>query len=212
MAHGRHHKVDTRIVRTFNTYGPRMRADDGRMVPNFIQKALLEEPLTVYGDGSQTSTIQYIDDLIEGCVRLMKDEEKRPVNVGNPHEMSVLEIARIVIQISSSESELIYEGLPEDDPKRRCPQLRRAKETLSWEPCIGSREGLHKTLSWFSRQLTDRRQEASSSRRLGFCPAPGAPEMWLRALSPKRVLPSQMEAHPLFDFGVWASRRGTAAA
>jgi dTDP-glucose 4,6-dehydratase len=101
------------------------------MVPNFIQQALLGEPLTVYGDGSQTRSIQYIDDLIEGCVRLMKGEENRPVNIGNPHEMSVLEIARMVIEISSSESELIYEGLPEDDPKRRCPQIRRAKETLS---------------------------------------------------------------------------------
>ena len=163
MAYGRHHKVDTRIVRIFNTYGPRMRADDGRMVPNFIQQALLGEPLTVYGDGSQTRSIQYIDDLIEGCVRLMKGEENRPVNIGNPHEMSVLEIARMVIEISASESELIYEGLPEDDPKRRCPQIRRAKETLGWEPCIGAREGLHKTLSWFSRQLTYR-QEASSRR------------------------------------------------
>jgi nucleoside-diphosphate-sugar epimerase len=94
---------------------------------------------------------------------LMKGEEKRPVNIGNPHEMSVLEIARMVIEISSSESELIYEGLPEDDPERRCPQIRRAKGTLSWEPRIGAREGLHKTLSWFSRQLTDR-QEASSRR------------------------------------------------
>jgi dTDP-glucose 4,6-dehydratase len=127
MAYGRHHKVDTRIVRIFNTYGPRMRADDGRMVPNFIHQALLGEPLTVYGDGSQTRSIQYIDDLIEGCVRLMKGEEKRPVNIGKPHEMSVLEIARIVIEFSSSEGELIYEGLPEHDPKRRCPQIRRAK-------------------------------------------------------------------------------------
>jgi nucleoside-diphosphate-sugar epimerase len=100
---------------------------------------------------------------MEGCVRLMKGDEKRPVNIGNLHEMSVLEIARMIIEISSSESELVYEGLPEDYPKRRCPQIRRAKETLGWEPWIGGREGLHKTLSCFSRQLTDR-QEASSRR------------------------------------------------
>jgi dTDP-glucose 4,6-dehydratase len=163
MAYGRHHKVDTRIVRIFNTYGSRMREDDGRMVPNFIQQALLGEPLTVYGDGSQTRGIQYIDDLIEGCARLMKSEERHPVNIGNPHEMSVLEIARMVIEISSSESELIYEGLPEDYPKRRCPQIRRAKETLGWEPRVGAREGLRKTIEWFAGQLADR-QEALSGR------------------------------------------------
>jgi dTDP-glucose 4,6-dehydratase len=107
MAHGRHRKVDTRIVRIFNTYGPRMRADDDRMVPNFIQQALLGESLSVYGDGSQTRSIQYIDDLMEGCVRLMKDDEKRPVHIGNLHEMSVLEITRMVIEITSSGSELL---------------------------------------------------------------------------------------------------------
>jgi dTDP-glucose 4,6-dehydratase len=149
MAYSRHHnhKVDTRIVRIFNTYGPRMREDDGRMVPNFIGQTLLGKPLTIYGEGTQSRSIQYVDDLIDGVFRLMKSSEGRTVNIGNPHEMSVIEIARIIVEISSSETELVYEELPEDDPKRRCPDIRRAKETLGWEPRIGAREGLSKTIN-----------------------------------------------------------------
>jgi len=151
MAYHRHHRVDTRIVRIFNTYGPRMRPDDGRMVPNFIRQALLGEPLTVYGTGTQTRSVQYVDDLIEGTIRLMRSTETRPVNIGSPHEMSVREVAETIIEISGSESELIFEPLPEDDPQRRCPDITRAREALGWEPRTPVREGLEKTSSWFAR-------------------------------------------------------------
>jgi dTDP-glucose 4,6-dehydratase len=163
MAYHRHHRLDTRIARIFNSYGPKMREDDGRMVPNFIRQALLGEPLTVYGDGTQTRSVQYIDDLIEGVTRLMRTEESRPVNIGNPVEYSVREVAEMVIELSGSRSEISYQPLPEDDPKQRCPDITRAKETLGWEPRVGAREGLRKTIDWFVGQLADR-QEAASRR------------------------------------------------
>jgi dTDP-glucose 4,6-dehydratase len=150
MAYRRHHGVDTRIVRIFNTYGPRMRPDDGRMIPNFVAQALSGRPLTVYGDGSQTRSVQYVDDLIEGVFRLMKSDEARPVNVGNPQEHTVREIAELVIELSGGESELVHEPLPEDDPKRRCPDITRAREALGWEPRVPAREGLERTLDWFA--------------------------------------------------------------
>jgi dTDP-glucose 4,6-dehydratase len=152
FAYHRHHKVDTRIVRIFNTYGPRLRTDDGRMIPNFISQALSGRPLTVYGDGSQTRSVLYVDDLIEGVFRLMKSDERRPVNVGNPKERTVQEIAELVIELSGSESSIVYEPLPEDDPKRRCPDIGRAREALGWEPRVGAREGLKKTLEWFAER------------------------------------------------------------
>jgi len=151
MAYHRHHRVDTRIVRIFNSFGPRMRPDDGRLVPNFIRQALRGEPLTIYGDGTQTRSVQYVDDMIEGASRLMRSTETRPVNIGSPHEMSIGEIAETIIEISDSESELIFEPLPEDDPKRRCPDITRARESLGWEPRTPVREGLKRTLSWFAR-------------------------------------------------------------
>ena len=150
MAYHRHHGVDTRIVRIFNTYGPRMRADDGRMVPNFIRQALGGEPLTVYGEGTQTRSVQYVDDLVEGVFRLMGSPETRPVNVGNPNERTVREIAELVIEVSGSGSELVHAPLPEDDPKRRCPDITRAGEVLGWEPSVSAGEGLRKTLDWFA--------------------------------------------------------------
>jgi dTDP-glucose 4,6-dehydratase len=154
MAYSRHHRLQTRIVRIFNTYGPRMREDDGRMVPTFIQQALSKRPLTIYGEGTQTRSIQYVEDLIEGTIRLMKSQESRPVNIGNPVEYSVGEIARMVIEISGyKEGEVVHEGLPEDDPKRRCPEISRAKEVLGWEPRIPAREGLKRTLEWFAGRL-----------------------------------------------------------
>ena len=152
MAYHRHHRLETRIVRIFNTYGPRMREDDGRMVPNFVQQALSGRPLTIYGEGTQTRSAQYVDDLIEGTFRLMKSTESRPVNIGNPHEMSVLMIARMIIEISGSESELVFEPLPEDDPKRRCPDIGPAREALGWEPRVAVDEGLRATLDWFARR------------------------------------------------------------
>jgi len=162
MAYRRHHRLETRIVRIFNTYGPRMKVDDGRMVPNFISQAILGEPLTIYGEGTQGRSIQYVDDLIEGVFRLMKSSESRPVNLGNPVENTVLEIAQTIIDISGSQSEMVFEPLPEDDPKRRRPQITRAREVLGWEPSVGTREGLQKTLSYFA-QLVERQQ--ASTRR-----------------------------------------------
>jgi dTDP-glucose 4,6-dehydratase len=156
FAYHRHHKVDTRILRIFNTYGPRMRADDGRMIPNFITQALSGRPLTVYGDGSQTRSVQYVDDLIEGAFRLMRSSEARPVNIGNPIEHTVLEIAELVIELSGGEGGIVYEPLPEDDPRRRCPDITRARETLGWEPRVPAREGLRKTLEWFAERRTQR--------------------------------------------------------
>jgi dTDP-glucose 4,6-dehydratase len=160
MAYHRHHGLDTRIVRIFNTYGPRMRPDDGRMVPNFIQQALSGQPLTIYGGGTQTRSVQYVSDLIEGTFRLMKSTETRPVNIGNPVEYPVREIAEMVIDISGSTSELVFEPLPEDDPKQRCADIRRAREILGWEPRLPARAGLKKTIEWFDHRLSDHRETA----------------------------------------------------
>ena len=165
MAFHRHHRIDTRIVRIFNSYGPKMREDDGRMVPNFIRQALLGEPLTVYGDGTQTRSVQYIEDLIEGVSRLMRSEETRPVNIGNPVEYSVRQVAEMVIELSGSRSEISYQPLPEDDPKQRCPDITRARETLGWEPRTSASEGLAKTLSWFASRAQAR--TPPERRRLG---------------------------------------------
>jgi dTDP-glucose 4,6-dehydratase len=153
MSYNRHHRLETRIIRIFNTYGPRMREDDGRMIPTFISQALQKRPLTIYGEGTQTRSIQYVDDLIEGAFRLMKSEESRPVNIGNPQEHTVREMAQMVIELSGSESGLVYEALPEDDPKRRCPDIARAKGSLGWEPRISAREGLKRTLEWFTKRF-----------------------------------------------------------
>jgi dTDP-glucose 4,6-dehydratase len=153
MAYQRHHKLQTRIVRIFNTYGPRMSSEDGRMIPNFISQALTNKPLTIYGDGTQTRSVQYIDDLIEGTWRLMHSSENRPVNIGNPQELSVGEIAQMVLELTSSESQLVHEALPQDDPKRRCPDTRRAREVLGWEARTPAREGLQKTIRWFAGRL-----------------------------------------------------------
>ena len=156
MAYRRHNRVDTRIARIFNSYGPKMREDDGRMVPNFIRQAHLGEPLSIYGEGTQTRSVQYVEDLIEGVIRLMDSEETRPVNIGNPVEYSVREIAEMVIELSGSQSEISHQPLPEDDPKQRCPDITRAREALGWEPQIPAREGLAKTLTWFASQAKAR--------------------------------------------------------
>jgi dTDP-glucose 4,6-dehydratase len=153
MAYHRHHGVDTRIVRIFNTYGPRMRPDDGRMIPNFISQALAGEPLTIHGDGFQTRSVQYVDDLIEGIFRLMRSEERRPVNVGNPVEYSVREVAALILKLSGSASEIVHKPLPKDDPKQRCPDITRARDSLGWEPAVPAREGLGLTLNWFAERF-----------------------------------------------------------
>ena len=151
MAYHRYHGVDTRIVRIFNTYGPRTRSDDGRMIPNFISQALSGIPLTIYGDGSQTRSVQYVDDLVEGVLRLMHSAETRPVNIGNPVEYTVKEVAEAVLRLCGSDSPLVHEPLPADDPKQRCPDITRAREVLGWEPKVGAEEGLKTTIDWFAR-------------------------------------------------------------
>ncbi|HET7480019.1 MAG TPA: UDP-glucuronic acid decarboxylase family protein [Rubrobacteraceae bacterium] len=163
MAYHRHHGVDTRIVRIFNTYGPRMRPDDGRMIPNFVSQALASEPITIYGDGCQTRSVQYVDDLIEGTIRLMRSREVRPVNIGNPVEYPVSEVAGMVLDLSGSRSKITFEPLPQDDPRQRCPDITRAREALGWEPLVPAREGLRATLAWFT----------SRPRRSGVSPARG---------------------------------------
>jgi dTDP-glucose 4,6-dehydratase len=166
-AYHRSHGMETRIVRIFNTYGPRMRPDDGRMIPNFVNQALAGEPLTIYGDGSQTRSVQYVDDLVEGIFRLMKSAERRPVNIGNPVEYTVREVAELVLELSGSPSELVRKPLPEDDPKQRCPDISRARESLGWEPRIPAAEGLSHTLRWFAEREARRRAGQRAGRTAG---------------------------------------------
>ena len=154
MAYHRYHGLDTRIVRIFNTYGPRMRPKDGRVVPAFIQQALLNESLTVFGDGAQTRSFCYVDDLIEGIWRLLNSEVSDPVNVGNPKEMTILEFAQRIIEITDSRSEISFQPLPVDDPKIRQPDIARAKACLGWEPQVPLDEGLRQTIDYFGQLAT----------------------------------------------------------
>uniref|UniRef100_A0A7V2AYI0 UDP-glucuronate decarboxylase n=1 Tax=Rhodothermus marinus TaxID=29549 RepID=A0A7V2AYI0_RHOMR len=153
MAYHRYHGVDVRIVRIFNTYGPRMRLDDGRALPTFMTQALKGEPLTVYGDGSQTRSFQYIDDLVEGIYRLLMSDYVGPVNIGNPEEISILEFAKEIIELTGSNSEIIFKPLPADDPKIRQPDITLARQVLGWEPKVSRREGLRRTLAYFKQRL-----------------------------------------------------------
>ena len=157
MAYHRYHGLNTRIVRIFNTYGPRMRLRDGRVVPNFIMQALKGEPLTVYGQGQQTRSFQYVDDLIEGLQKLLKSDHHLPVNIGNPHEMTVLEFAKKIIELTNSKSEIIYRPLPEDDPQVRQPDITKARKILNWEPAVKLEDGLLKTIEYFRTRLKDRK-------------------------------------------------------
>jgi dTDP-glucose 4,6-dehydratase len=149
MAYHRYHKVDTRIVRIFNTYGPRMQINDGRVVPNFIKQALRGEDLTVYGDGSQTRSFCYVSDEIEGFLRLAKTAEHFPVNIGNPTEFTIMECAQRVLAVTGSKSKIRHEPLPEDDPKQRCPDITKARTLLGWEPKIDLETGLRLSLDYF---------------------------------------------------------------
>ncbi len=149
MAYHYYHKVDTRIARIFNTYGPRMRKNDGRAVPVFLNQAIQGKPLTVFGDGFQTRSFCYVSDLVEGIYRLMRWEGNEPINLGNPNEMTILEFARKVVELTHSKSEIVYKSLPEDDPRVRRPDITRAREHLKWEPKIELEEGLKRTLDWF---------------------------------------------------------------
>jgi dTDP-glucose 4,6-dehydratase len=153
MAYHRYHRVDTRIVRIFNTYGPRMRVRDGRVVSNFIVQALRGEPLTVYGDGSQTRSFCYVDDLVDGIVRLFERGGSEPTNVGNPNEFTVRRLAEIVVRLTGSRSRIVEEPLPEDDPKVRQPDITRARTQLGWEPAVDLEAGLERTVAFFRRKL-----------------------------------------------------------
>ena len=150
MAYYRQRKVDTRIVRIFNTFGPSMRRDDGRAIPNFITQALSGQPVTVYGDGSQTRSFCYVSDLVEGIRRLMEANLHEPVNLGNPEERSLLDLAKTIIRLTRSSSPLVFKPLPTDDPKQRCPDIQRAKKSLKWTPAVPLEQGLKETIAWFS--------------------------------------------------------------
>lgn len=153
MAYHRYHVLDTRIVRIFNTYGPRMRKDDGRAVPTFITQAQQNQDLTVFGDGSQTRSFGYITDLLDGLYRLMNSNYNLPVNIGNPAEMSILEIAQLIIKETNSQSKIVFRPLPEDDPKVRQPDISLATSILQWSPQVPIEEGLRKTIRWFENSL-----------------------------------------------------------
>jgi dTDP-glucose 4,6-dehydratase len=153
MAYCRYHKVDTRIVRIFNTYGPRMQINDGRVVPNFMKQALRGEPLTVYGDGGQTRSFCYVSDEIDGFIRLSKSDEHLPVNIGNPDEFTILECAERVIAVTGSKSAIEFKGLPTDDPKQRRPDISKARNLLGWEPKVDLDSGLRLSLDYFRQAV-----------------------------------------------------------
>ena len=149
MAYHRYHTLDTRIVRIFNTYGPRMRPKDGRVVSNFIVQAIKGDPLTVYGDGSQTRSFCYVDDLIDGIVRLFERGGSDPTNIGNPNEFTVRQLAEFVLRLTGSRSAIVEQPLPTDDPKVRQPDIRHARATLDWEPRVSLEDGLRRTIEYF---------------------------------------------------------------
>lgn len=151
LAYYREHGVNTKIIRIFNTYGERMRPEDGRVIPNFITQALRRKPLTVYGDGSQTRSYCYYSDLVNGIEKVLNSSLNQPVNLGNPNEMSVLTLAKKIIQITGSTSPIVYKKLPEDDPKKRCPDIALAKSALRWEPQVSLDEGLRATIRYFQK-------------------------------------------------------------
>ena len=154
VAYRRYHKVETQIVRIFNTYGPRMQLNDGRVVPNFMKQALRGEDLTVYGDGKQTRSFCYVSDEIDGFIRMAKSSEAGPVNIGNPHEFTILECAQRVLAVTGSKSRIAFEPLPQDDPKQRCPDISKARRLLGWEPKVQLEEGLKLSLEYFRQALS----------------------------------------------------------
>ena len=153
MAYHRTHDVPTRIARIFNTYGPRMRLDDGRALPNFMVQALRGEDITVYGDGTQTRSFCYVDDLIDGIIRLLNSDEAEPVNLGNPEEISILDFAKEIVRLTGSRSRIVFHPLPRNDPKVRQPDINKAKRILGWEPRVSREEGLRKTLQYFKGKI-----------------------------------------------------------
>lgn len=163
MAYHRYHKIDTRIARIFNCFGERMRKRDGRVVPNFINQALAGEPLTVFGDGSQTRSFCYVSDMIEGLYKLMLSDIHEPVNLGNPQEMTILDFAKKIIELTKSKSKIVYKALPQDDPKVRRPDISKAKKLLNWEPKMSLEEGLERTIAWFA--TTKARKDTQKRKR-----------------------------------------------
>lgn len=153
MAYHRYHGLDTRIVRIFNTFGPRMRLDDGRVLPAFMKQALLGEDLTAFGDGTQTRSFCYVDDLVDGVVRLLKSDYNEPVNIGNPDEITILQFAKEIIELTKSKSKITFRPLPEDDPKVRQPDITKARELLGWEPRVQRTDGLSRTVGYFRGKL-----------------------------------------------------------
>jgi dTDP-glucose 4,6-dehydratase len=154
MAYHRSRGLNTHLVRIFNTYGPRLHPDDGRVISNFMMQALRGEPLTVYGDGSQTRSFCYVDDLNDGILLLSQSDEHMPVNIGNPGEFTILECAQAVLEVTGSRSELRFDALPEDDPTRRCPDITKARTLLGWEPKVTLKQGLAKTLDFFKSKVS----------------------------------------------------------
>ncbi len=155
MAYHRQHGLETRIVRIFNTYGPRMRLEDGRVVPNFVGQALRGEPLTVYGDGSQTRSFCYYSDLVEGIYRLLMSDEQLPVNIGNPAEITILEFAQRINEMTGNKAGIIHEPLPPNDPKLRQPDISKARRVLGWEPQVGLEEGMRQTIAYFQQRMSE---------------------------------------------------------
>jgi dTDP-glucose 4,6-dehydratase len=153
MAYHRYHKVQVRIVRIFNTYGPRMRVNDGRAIPNFISQALRNKPITIYGTGRQTRSFCYIDDLVAGIYKLLESSENAPVNIGNPNEMTLRELADEIIRMTKTRSKIVFRPLPEDDPKIRQPDITRARKILRWEPKVPLHQGLQKTIAYFRKAM-----------------------------------------------------------
>jgi len=161
MAYHRYYKVDTRILRIFNTYGPRMQLRDGRVIPNFMWQALQDEDVTVYGDGSQTRSFCYVSDEVEGILRLSRSEEHAPVNVGNPSEFTILECAQKIIALTGSRSRIKHEALPQDDPKQRRPDITKAKRLLGWEPRVDLETGLKLSLEYFRKAVSEQKAPAN---------------------------------------------------
>jgi dTDP-glucose 4,6-dehydratase len=156
MAYHRYFDVDTHLVRIFNTYGPRLQASDGRVISNFMMQALHGEPLTIYGDGSQTRSFCFVSDLVDGILRLSRSNEHLPVNIGNPDEWTILECAQEILEVTDSSSKIVFKSLPEDDPTRRRPDITRAKTLLGWEPRIQLRQGLEMSLNYFQSCISQR--------------------------------------------------------
>ncbi|PIU67622.1 MAG: NAD-dependent dehydratase, partial [Armatimonadetes bacterium CG07_land_8_20_14_0_80_40_9] len=167
IAYHHYHKMDNKIARIFNTYGPRMRADDGRAIPTFVNQALNNKEITVFGKGLQTRSFCFISDLVSGIYKLMLSSLNEPVNLGNPEELTVLDLARTIIRITRSKSPIIFKPLPEDDPKVRCPDISKANKDLSWQPKVGLEEGLKKAVEWFKNSPQSTVHSPSWKRLLG---------------------------------------------